>query len=181
MQASVNLTIANCVPRRQATHSILFSTILLIVSSRKARIYKETCNQNPCTYNVNPELNPVSTAQLRYFYDCPFSYNTILCVLIFMTIPLLSFLCSYNSDFSDSYGEEGSLWSFNYFFYNKKLKRIVFFTCQALSPTAERDEVEDMDDVTDTMELDQTMDSAYESFTVYSDPGWQLPPELITH
>ncbi|XP_066544741.1 MAF1 homolog, negative regulator of RNA polymerase III b [Amia ocellicauda] len=41
---------------------------------------------------------------------------------------------SYNPDLdSDPYGEEGSLWSFNYLFYNKKLKRIVFFTCRSVS------------------------------------------------
>jgi len=42
---------------------------------------------------------------------------------------------SYNPDLmSDPFGEDGSLWSFNYFFYNKKMKRIVLFTCRALSP-----------------------------------------------
>lgn len=42
-------------------------------------------------------------------------------------------VCSYNPDLdSDPFGEEGSLWSFNYFFYNKKLKRIVFFTCRSV-------------------------------------------------
>lgn len=41
---------------------------------------------------------------------------------------------SYNPDLdSDPFGENGCLWSFNYFFYNKKLKRIVFFTCRAIS------------------------------------------------
>jgi len=41
---------------------------------------------------------------------------------------------SYNSDLtSDPFGEDGSLWSFNYFFYNRKLKRIVLFTCRAVS------------------------------------------------
>jgi hypothetical protein len=41
--------------------------------------------------------------------------------------------CSYNSDLaSDPFGEDGSLWSYNYFFYNRKLKRIVFFTCRAV-------------------------------------------------
>jgi hypothetical protein len=41
---------------------------------------------------------------------------------------------SYNPDLnSDPYGEEGCIWSFNYFFYNKKMKRIVFFTCRASS------------------------------------------------
>ncbi|RWS05780.1 repressor of RNA polymerase III transcription MAF1-like protein [Dinothrombium tinctorium] len=42
-------------------------------------------------------------------------------------------LLSYNPDLnSDPFGEDGCLWSFNYFFYNKKLKRIVFFTCRAV-------------------------------------------------
>jgi len=42
---------------------------------------------------------------------------------------------SYNPDLtSDPFGEDGSLWSFNYFFFNKKLKRIVLFTCRALTP-----------------------------------------------
>lgn len=46
---------------------------------------------------------------------------------------------SYNPDLnSDPYGEEGCLWSFNYFFYNKKMKRIVFFTCRAVSAALSR-------------------------------------------
>ncbi|XP_065064265.1 repressor of RNA polymerase III transcription MAF1 homolog isoform X2 [Rhopilema esculentum] len=41
---------------------------------------------------------------------------------------------SYNPDLeSDPFGEEGSLWSFNYFFFNQKMKRIVFFNCRASS------------------------------------------------
>ncbi|CAB1315199.1 unnamed protein product [Coregonus sp. 'balchen'] len=41
---------------------------------------------------------------------------------------------SYNPDLdSDPYGEEGNMWSFNYFFYNTRLKRIVFFTCRSVS------------------------------------------------
>lgn len=42
-------------------------------------------------------------------------------------------LPSYNPDLdSDPFGEDGSLWSFNYFFYNKRLKRIVFFSCRSI-------------------------------------------------
>jgi hypothetical protein len=42
---------------------------------------------------------------------------------------------SYNPDLSsDPFGEDGCLWSFNYFFYNRKKKRVVLFTCRALSP-----------------------------------------------
>ncbi|XP_037778438.1 repressor of RNA polymerase III transcription MAF1 homolog [Penaeus monodon] len=41
---------------------------------------------------------------------------------------------SYNPDLtSDPYSEDGCLWSFNYFFYNSRLKRIVFFTCRSVS------------------------------------------------
>jgi hypothetical protein len=41
---------------------------------------------------------------------------------------------SYNPDReSDPFGEEGSLWSFNYFWYNRKLKRILFFRARASS------------------------------------------------
>jgi len=43
---------------------------------------------------------------------------------------------SYNPDMeSDPYGEDGCLWSLNYFFYNKKMKRIVFLTCHAARPS----------------------------------------------
>lgn len=41
---------------------------------------------------------------------------------------------SYNPDLScDPFGEEGCIWSFNYFLYNNKMKRILFFTCKATS------------------------------------------------
>jgi len=37
---------------------------------------------------------------------------------------------SYTPDMeSDPFGEDGFLWSFNYLFYNKEMKRIVFFNC----------------------------------------------------
>lgn len=44
---------------------------------------------------------------------------------------------SYNPDLnSDPFSEPGSLWSFNYFFYNKKMKRIVFYNCRAINPNS---------------------------------------------
>nr|CAB3263594.1 repressor of RNA polymerase III transcription MAF1 homolog [Phallusia mammillata] len=51
---------------------------------------------------------------------------------------------SYNPDLdSDPYGDDGCLWSFNFFLYNRKMKRIIFFTCKAeslsLSPFREDD------------------------------------------
>lgn len=49
----------------------------------------------------------------------------------------------------DPFTDEGSLWAFNYFFYNKKLKRILYFTTHATSKTAgSSDEgLEDDDDI----------------------------------
>ena len=32
--------------------------------------------------------------------------------------------------------EKGSVWAFNYFFYNKSLKRILYFSCRGVSKTA---------------------------------------------
>lgn len=55
---------------------------------------------------------------------------------------------SYNPDMeSDPFSEEGSLWSFAFFFYNKKMKRIVFFSCHALSLTAPLMESEDAEEM----------------------------------
>ncbi|XP_072169241.1 repressor of RNA polymerase III transcription MAF1 homolog [Diadema setosum] len=66
---------------------------------------------------------------------------------------------SYNPDLSsDPFGEEGVLWSFNYFFYNKKLKRILFFTCRA----TRRDACQDSglgQDLSMNMEDDLMMDA----------------------
>ena len=39
----------------------------------------------------------------------------------------------------DPFEAAGSLWSFNYFFYNRKLKRILFFTCSSTSKAALED------------------------------------------
>lgn len=61
---------------------------------------------------------------------------------------------SYNPDLtSDPYGEDGCIWSFNYFFYNRKLKRLVFFTCRATSSA--------MDDSVDT---DDEFDIGFNEF-----------------
>ncbi|XP_012941235.1 repressor of RNA polymerase III transcription MAF1 homolog isoform X2 [Aplysia californica] len=59
------------------------------------------------------------------------------------------YIYSYNPDMSsDPFSEEGCIWSFNYFFYNVKLKRIVFFSCRAKRK--------------DTMEMDGDMDFSYD-------------------
>lgn len=58
----------------------------------------------------------------------------------------------------DPFEVSGSLWSFNYFFYNRKLKRILFFTCAARSKAALEEDgqyegEEDDADFADEMDL----------------------------
>jgi hypothetical protein len=64
---------------------------------------------------------------------------------------------SYNPDLtSDPYGEDGCIWSFNYFFYNRKLKRLVFFTCRATCSS-----IDCSDDVScDMFDIDQDVSVA---------------------
>jgi hypothetical protein len=38
-------------------------------------------------------------------------------------------------------GEEANLWSFNYFFYNKRLKRILYLAARAVSKAAAEEAV----------------------------------------
>lgn len=50
---------------------------------------------------------------------------------------------SYQSDLeNDPFGEQASIWSFNYFFYNKKMKRILYVSCRAVSKTSADEETE---------------------------------------
>lgn len=58
---------------------------------------------------------------------------------------------------SDPYGDDGSIWSFHYFFYNKKRKRIIFITCKAVSLLSSRDDDESLSDLED-VEMDMDYD-----------------------
>lgn len=37
-------------------------------------------------------------------------------------------------------GEAGNIWSFNYFLYNRKQKRVLYFSCRGVSKTAASDD-----------------------------------------
>ncbi|KAG0473592.1 hypothetical protein HPP92_014929 [Vanilla planifolia] len=54
---------------------------------------------------------------------------------------------SYNPDFDGNpYVEKGAIWSFNFFFYNRKLKRVLSFRCCSFSNLGIEDRVEEMMD-----------------------------------
>lgn len=54
---------------------------------------------------------------------------------------------SYHPDgTSDPFSESGTIWSFNFFFHNRKLRRILFLTCRADSKTSTDDEENEIND-----------------------------------
>ncbi|CAB4398133.1 unnamed protein product [Rhizophagus irregularis] len=58
---------------------------------------------------------------------------------------------SFNPDNdSDPNAEDGAIWSFNFFFYNKKLKRILFFAVKCLSINAPLQDEEPLDTFSDS-------------------------------
>jgi hypothetical protein len=53
---------------------------------------------------------------------------------------------SYIPDMDADPFTDGNLWSFNYFFYNKSLQKLLYFTCMAESKFSNRDVRESDDD-----------------------------------
>lgn len=54
------------------------------------------------------------------------------------------FTFSYRPDgTSDPFSESGIIWSFNFFFYNRKLRRILYLTCRADCKTLAHDDDDD--------------------------------------
>ena len=74
-------------------------------------------------YNLYPLMQ-------YYLFESDRLYFNLWQKLNFLSCHIKSQFFSYNSDLdSDPYGD--CLWYFNFFFYNKKMKRILFFSCQA--------------------------------------------------
>lgn len=70
---------------------------------------------------------------------------------------------SYNPDLtSDPCSEDGCLWFFNYFIYNKKMKRIVFLSCRCNSKSAESSYGEDEEMNEENLEDDRSPFWTYE-------------------
>lgn len=76
----------------------------------------------------------------------------------------------YIPDLDDPFSE-GSLWSFNYFFFNKALKRIIFFTCIARSKlfSSVDDEDEELDSDFGDEQNETDMDMEDDFYTIRQD------------
>ncbi len=72
---------------------------------------------------------------------------------------------SYNPDLaSDPCAEDGCLWFFNLFFYNKKMKRIVFFSCRCTSKSIDTNLDDADEELNDDLILD---DNSYEETSMF--------------
>ena len=80
---------------------------------------------------------------------------------------------SYNPDLtSDPFAEDGCLWFFNYFFFNRKLKRIVFFSCRCASKSIDSNYDEDEEENTDEL-MDSDL-SHHRLSSINSQPFWSF-------
>ncbi|KAI9251026.1 Maf1 regulator-domain-containing protein [Phascolomyces articulosus] len=78
---------------------------------------------------------------------------------------------SYNPDIDeDPMNEDGYLWSVNYFFFNRKLKRMVFFSVKSQSiANMSADEDEEVDDDDDDDDMDDTSRRRRHDYMVMGD------------
>ncbi|NXP42547.1 MAF1 polymerase, partial [Leiothrix lutea] len=96
-------------------------------SAAKSHEFSREPSLNWVVNSVNCSLFSAVREDFRAL--CPLSCVPVPCP----PVPSPCHVSLYNPDLdSDPFGEDGSLWSFNYFFYNKRLKRIVFFTCRSI-------------------------------------------------
>lgn len=122
--------------------TISTKTLFYLISTLNASFYPDydfslaKSEEFSCEPSIQWVMNAVDCQLLTVIGDTYNSFKTQLWSAIDEEICLKDCdIYSYNPDLtSDPYGE--SIWSFNYFFYNKKLKRIVFFTCSASSALA---------------------------------------------
>ncbi|DBA05305.1 TPA: hypothetical protein N0F65_007467 [Lagenidium giganteum] len=77
---------------------------------------------------------------------------------------------SYIPDMDSDPFSDGNLWSFNYFFYNKNLKKILYFTCMSKGLTYS--EAEDDEQMEDPEAMDDDMDDAVDDYFGMS-PDWE--------
>jgi len=129
---------------------------LSLPSSRKTMIYLiatlnatyldyDFSDVSPEQFRKEPNRNMVVNSINTTLSSIIPNYNSELRDLIWHTVDMEADtpkcdIYSYIPDIaSDPFTEEGTTWSFNYFFYNRSLKRIIFFTCRATSKSNSMD------------------------------------------
>jgi len=94
---------------------------------------------------INSVVNSINSALLGVTRSFDSNFGSQLWSVVDSEISLKECdIYSYIPDLdSDPYAEAGNVWSFNYFFYNKRLNRLLFFTCHCVSKMAMVDDEAD--------------------------------------
>ncbi|KAG7177202.1 Repressor of RNA polymerase III transcription MAF1-like [Homarus americanus] len=108
-------------------------TLFYLISTLNAAFYPDYdfSNASSQEFSREPSLEWVMRAVERQMMAV--ARSEFISVESALWAALDSAICLREYQTSDPYSEDGCLWSFNYFFYNSRLKRIVFFTCRSVS------------------------------------------------
>jgi hypothetical protein len=96
-------------------------------SELKPEHFRKEQSLHNCINDINTTLTSVLPESQSFLSRL---WNTLEAEIKVTECDLYSFIPDADSD---PFAEEGNIWCFNYFFFNKKLRRVVFFTCRAVS------------------------------------------------
>ncbi|EGG22272.1 repressor of RNA polymerase III transcription [Cavenderia fasciculata] len=136
------------------TNSTSRKTMIHLISTLNACfIDYDFSNSKPEQFRKEPNLSMVMNSINTILGNIMPNYQTEvqekLWIAIDSEIELQkSDVYSFIPESGDPFTEDGVIWSFNYFFYNKVLKRITFFSCRLLNKALQisKDNNLDMDD-----------------------------------
>ena len=105
---------------------------------------------------INSYLSEVTTSRPQFLNELWKSINEV--------ITIQDCDCySYVPDYNDDPLCEGAIWSFNFFFVNKELKRICYFTCVA-TPKGRQKQLYGADNEDDEDDGNYCMDESFENY-----------------
>jgi len=125
------------------TASASRKTFIYLIATLNASYYDyDFSNATPEQFRKEPNrhmiMNTINTTLAGVVPDYNASVKDQLWSAIDLEVDLAKAdIYCYVSDLtSDPLTEDGVIWSFNYFFYNKALKRIIFFKCRSVSKSS---------------------------------------------
>ncbi|KAK5583013.1 hypothetical protein RB653_004603 [Dictyostelium firmibasis] len=119
--------------------------------------------------NLNLVINSINATLAGYIKDYYAEFEAKLWSTLESEISLQKCeIYLYRPENGDPFTENGVLFSFNYFFYNKSLKKIIFFKCRYISKLQilNVDELEAKDPLPDQEEIDDYYREYYDGDTI---------------
>jgi len=125
------------------TESASKKTFMYLIATLNASYFDYDFSQaTPDQFRKEPNRHMITNSINTTLAGVVPNYNSELKDKLWSTIDMevelqKADIYSYIPDLAnDPFTEDGVLWSFNYFFYNRALKRIVFFKCRSINKSA---------------------------------------------